>query len=69
MLKEKYHFIIKKTIVCWNCQAVMMVKDEWNMVQCTNCDKINRIPNVKSESPKQDYDELNHFDISFPYVV
>jgi hypothetical protein len=47
----------------------MMVKDEWNMVQCSNCEKINRIPNVKPQSSKQEMEELNHFDISFPYVV
>ena len=46
-----------------------MVKDEWSMVQCSNCDKVNRIPNVKAESPKQEMEDLNHFDISFPYVV
>src|SRR5690349_12797903 len=33
-----------KTICCWNCQTILMVKEEWSVVQCTSCEKINRIP-------------------------
>jgi len=61
----------EKTIVCWNCQTVLMVKDEWNVVQCTNCDKINRVPNATTDVNNQlrINDNLNHFDLYLPYVV
>ena len=61
----------EKTIVCWNCQTVLMVKDEWNVVQCTNCDKINRVPNTSTDVNNQlrINDNLNHFDLYLPYVV
>jgi len=61
----------EKTIVCWNCQTVLMVKEDWNVVQCTNCDKINRIPNAPTDVNNQIRinDSLNHFDLYLPYVV
>ncbi len=61
----------EKTIVCWNCQTVLMVKEDWNVVQCTNCDKINRIPNAPNDVNNQIKvnDNLNHFDLYLPYVV
>ncbi len=61
----------EKTIVCWNCQTVLMVKEDWNVVQCTNCDKINRIPNAPTDVNNQIRlnDNLNHFDLYLPYVV
>ena len=61
----------EKTIVCWNCQTVLMVKEDWNVVQCTNCDKINRVPNAPTDINNQIRinDNLNHFDLYLPYVV
>ena len=61
----------EKTIVCWNCQTVLMVKEEWNVVQCTNCDKINRVPGSQNDVNNQlrINDNLNHFDLYLPYVV
>jgi hypothetical protein len=43
----------------------MKVKDNWQLVQCTNCDKVNKIPGniVPSDN------DSNHPDISYPYIV
>jgi hypothetical protein len=48
-----------------------MVKEEWSVVQCTNCEKINRVPGVLNDVSSQIRlnDNMNHFDISLPYVV
>lgn len=46
-----------------------MVKDEWNIIQCTNCDKINRIPGTEKREPIKINDNANHFDLYLPYVV
>jgi hypothetical protein len=48
-----------------------MVKEEWGVVQCTQCEKINRIPGAKNDLSNQIRinDNLNHFDIFLPYVV
>ena len=34
----------EKTAVCWNCQGLLMVKDGWDIVECSECHKLNRIP-------------------------
>lgn len=48
-----------------------MVKEEWSVVQCTQCEKINRVPGAPGNMTKQIRinDNLNHFDIALPYVV
>ena len=60
----------EETIVCWNCLTVLVVKPEWNIVQCTNCDKFNRIPKEKPEKPENLSlnTNKNHFDVIAPYV-
>lgn len=60
----------EKTIVCWNCMTVLMVKDEWSVVKCTNCDKINRVPGTEDnvDSMIRLNDNMNHFDLYVPYV-
>ena len=34
----------EKTAVCWNCQSLLMIKDGWDIVECSECHKLNRIP-------------------------
>lgn len=46
-----------------------MVKDEWNIIQCTNCQKINRIPGTEQREPIKVNENTNHFDLYLPYVV
>ena len=60
----------EKTLVCWNCLTVLMVKDEWSVVRCTNCDKINRVPGTEDniDSMIRLNDNMNHFDLYVPYV-
>lgn len=62
-----------KTIQCWSCQTIMMVKDEWNVVQCPTCEKVCKIPedknSVKSQLRKLQLNgNLNHFDVDMPFV-
>lgn len=59
----------EKTVLCWNCNSILMVKDEWNIIQCTNCQKINRIPGTDKREPVKINDNVNHFDLYLPYVV
>ena len=60
----------EKTMVCWNCASVLMVKDEWSVVICTNCGKINRVPGTEDniDSAIRLNDNMNHFDLYVPYV-
>lgn len=48
-----------------------MIKDEWGIVQCTNCEKFNRIP-AEEGGTKKDMlsldDHKNHYEICAPYV-
>jgi hypothetical protein len=47
-----------------------MVKDEWSVVQCTQCEKINKVPGTEDVNKQiRLNDNLNHFDIHLPYVV
>lgn len=60
-----------KTIVCWNCLSVLVVKDNWNVVECSECHKLNRVPheNVPGGDQKISLaDSYNHFDVNIPYV-
>lgn len=47
-----------------------MVKSEWSVVQCTTCEKLNRIPGDEKlpENVIRLNDNLNHFDLKVPYV-
>ena len=33
----------EKTVVCWNCQSLLLVKEGWEIVECSECNKLNRI--------------------------
>ena len=33
----------EKTVVCWNCQSLLLVKEGWQIVECSECNKLNRI--------------------------
>ena len=33
----------EKTVVCWNCQSLLLVKPGWQIVECSECNKLNRI--------------------------
>ena len=60
----------EKTIICWNCVSVLMVKDEWSVVRCTNCGKINRVPGTEDnlDGAIRLNDNMNHFDLYVPFV-
>jgi hypothetical protein len=61
----------EKTIKCWNCEAMMKVKEEWKVVQCPTCEKICKIPtnNIHYNLNNIKYnDNINHFDVNVPYV-
>ena len=60
----------EKTIICWNCMSVLMVKDEWSVVRCTNCGKINRVPGTEDnlDGAIRLNDNMNHFDLYVPFV-
>ena len=55
-----------KSIVCWNCLSVLLLKFFWVIVQCPSCDKFNIVPNEE----KVNDDKLvlnknkNHFKIA-----
>jgi hypothetical protein len=59
----------EKTIKCWNCETVLMVKEEWNVVQCPTCDKVCKIPvNHNIQHKFQFNSHTNNFDVNMPYV-
>ena len=59
-----------KSIVCWNCLSVLLVKPSWGVVQCPSCDKFNRVPNEEKEKDNKLIlnQNKNHFEIAAPYV-
>ncbi len=61
----------EKVIVCWNCLTVVKVKEEWNIVECSFCHKLNRVPHEDTDN-KPDLIKLdknfNHFELNIPYV-
>lgn len=60
-----------KTIVCWNCLSVLMVKDEWNIIECSECHKFNRVPHFDKNTREQKItiqEDMNHFDLNMPYI-
>lgn len=48
-----------------------MVKEEWSVVKCSNCEKINKVPGKEKEADAQIKmnNNMNHFDLQLPYVV
>ena len=34
----------QKTAVCWNCESLLIVKNGGDIVECSECHKLNRIP-------------------------
>ncbi len=60
----------EKTIICWNCVSVLMVKEEWSVVRCINCGKINRVPGTEDniDGAIRLNDNMNHFDLYVPFV-
>jgi hypothetical protein len=62
----------QKTMICWNCQNVLLIGDDWDIVQCTNCDKLNKVPE-KSGGENNIYsnifnNKVNHFETNIPYI-
>jgi len=59
-----------KSIVCWNCLSVLLVKPSWGVVQCPSCDKFNRVPNEEKTNENKLIlnSNKNHFEIAAPYV-
>ena len=59
-----------KTVVCWNCLSVLIVKDEWNVVECSECHKLNRVPHEDFPGDQKISlnESYNHFDVNIPYV-
>ena len=42
----------EKTVVCWHCNSLLVVKEGWEIVECSECNKLNRISvnNLDNES-------------------
>ena len=59
-----------KTVVCWNCLSVLIVRDEWNVVECSECHKLNRVPheNYPGDTKISLHESFNHFDLNIPYI-
>jgi hypothetical protein len=64
----------EKNIICWSCDSVLIVSPESNIVQCSVCEKLNKVPenapdtnNMFSPSRMQQ-NNVNHFDINVPFV-
>ena len=32
------------TIICWNCKKPIVIEDGWNLVECGNCHRMNKLP-------------------------
>lgn len=64
----------EKTAVCWNCESLLRVKNGWDIVECSECHKLNRIPpNNKSIieqriSVAKSYGNLNN-DVPYIYGI
>ena len=43
----------EKTVVCWNCQSLLLVKPHWQIVECSECNKLNRILNTGEEDTRR----------------
>jgi hypothetical protein len=63
----------QKTIICWNCNKVLLVGDDWDVVQCTHCDKLSKIPDNPDvrdnhELPERYDSGRNHFETNVPVI-
>ena len=41
------------TMICWNCLSVLLIKKDWVLTRCGECQKINRIPHDNPDSGEQ----------------
>ena len=61
----------EKTAVCWNCQNLLIIKNGWDIVECSECHKLNKInPNDNNSidqriSVAKSYGNLNQ---DVPYI-
>ena len=46
----------------------MLVKEGWQLVQCSHCDKINRIPGSNGGGQVGEMAN-NNLEVSYPYMV
>ena len=51
----------EKTVVCWNCQSLLLVKEGWQIVECSECNKLNRI------APSNDINQTRNIDVGRSY--
>ena len=40
----------KRTAICWNCESLLIVKNGWDIVECSECHKLNRIRNYNNKA-------------------
>lgn len=72
--EPKKSFQEKRTAVCWNCENHITVKEGWEIVECSECHKLNRIPqNVGGTIDQQisvakSYGNLNQ-DVPYIYGI
>ena len=65
----------EKTVVCWNCQSLLMVKEGWQIVECSECNKLNRISTSQNEGTRnidvgKSYGNLNNKgDVPYMYGI
>ena len=57
----------QRTAVCWNCESLLIVKNGWDIVECSKCHKLNRIPknNSNTISVSKSYGNLSQDE---PYI-
>ena len=64
------------TVICWYCKKPIIIKDGWNMFECGNCHRMNRLPRKlinelyfeqKLKNIKFN-DAINHLDKIIPIV-
>ena len=53
----------EKTVICWNCQSLLLVKPGWQIVECSECNKLNRILSTGDE----DEDNTRQIDVGKSY--
>lgn len=51
----------EKTVVCWNCQSLLLVKEGWEIVECSECNKLNRI------APSYNINRTRNIDVGKSY--
>ncbi len=67
-LFSEYDNRLYRTMVCYNCLSVLLIRKDWNYVQCGECQKTNKIP--RRVSKEIDYYEEPNTDLigDIPYV-